>query len=153
MIGFRTFSSLRPFSPRMLAAVGALTVVTVSTGCKDGDIVDDWGPPAGFTTVQGVVRDTIGRPVAGARVAIAVCDNSLLGIAVESASNQEGRYRIMGALPPVGALPRVDLDTVRVQCHLFAGPRIQTLVTDTIRLQFYRSQRDVVPLTRDIQLP
>jgi hypothetical protein len=56
-----------------------------------------------------------------------------------------------GTLPPVGLLPRVDGDTVRVQCEMLSGP--PPVLLDTVEIRSWRNKSAVVPLVIDLRFP
>ena len=129
-----------------------LSAPLLPSGCRN-DVVDDWGPPAGFGAVAGVIRDSSATPKPNILVAVSSCEEPLGGFLGEASSDQEGRYRVDGSLAPIGLLPSLNADTVRLHCVLFVGPRGAPLVTDTVTVPFSQLRSAVVPTIRDIALP
>ena len=126
-------------------------LLVASAACDEGYIiVDDYGPPAGFTAVEGTVRRANGVP-AGFTPLSLVCTNPVAEFPGYTTSDNQGRYRIDGQLGPVGLLPRLDADTLRAQCVLRTGPPPLTL--DSVEVRFWRDRAAVVPLVVDLQFP
>lgn len=89
--------------------------------CDGGTIVDDWGPSAGHTVVEGRVVNAGRAPVsAGMEVTITRCGDPIGGFAGRSQTLAEGRYSVRGDLPPVGVLPSLP-DSLLVTCEILAG--------------------------------
>jgi len=130
----------------LVAAIGA-------SACRSGTIIDDWGPPAGFGAVAGVVRDASGTPKPNTLVNITLCESPIGGFLGEALTNAQGRYRVDGHLPPVGAVGSLNADTVRITCKWFVGPHGAALASDTVTVPFWRSPGAVQPVQRDITLP
>ena len=125
-----------------------------ATACRDGTIFDDWGPPAGYGAVAGVIRDSSGTSAPNILVAVSICESPIAGFLGEAASDGQGRYRIDGRLAPVGLVPSsFNADTLRVKCELFVGPRGAAVVRDTVTVPFSRSPGGVHPAQRDVTLP
>jgi hypothetical protein len=123
----------------------------IAAACDIGVIRDDWGPPAGYAAVEGTVtRQGTGARVTAAEVWIARCDG-LIGHLGSGHTDERGVYRVTGSLPPVGAMPGVSLDTLRVRCE--AGVRPDTASLDSVSLRFFRTPAEVVPHTLDLQVP
>jgi hypothetical protein len=123
-----------------------------AAGCRGHDIIDHWGPPAGFGAVAGVIRNSSGVPKPNVLVAVSICGDPLGGFLGEGTSDQQGHYRVDGSLPPIGS-GILGADTLRIACELFVGPRGTPLVRDTITVRFWRSRSTVQPAQRDISLP
>jgi len=124
----------------------------LSSACRK-TIVNGWGPRAGFGAVAGVIRDAAGTPKPNILVEVAACEEQLGGFVEEAVTDQEGRYRVDGSLAPVGLIPGVNADTVRLHCTILVGPRLARLVTDTVTVPFATSRSAVVPARRDFTLP
>jgi hypothetical protein len=112
--------------------------------------VDSYGPPAGYAVVAGTVTTAAGSPAAGSEVVLARCASPIGGYLGSATSDAAGRYRLEGALPPIGAFPAV-VDTLRVRCAVFTDrtgvPR------DSLTVHF-RAERAGRPLQQfDIRLP
>jgi hypothetical protein len=114
-------------------------------------IVDDWGPPAGFTVVEGTVRRANGTPANLIFLSLTQCTNPLVDFLGSTTTDNQGRYRIEGQLGPVGLLPRVDADTLRDRCVLLTGP--PPLPLDSVEVRFWRDRAAVVPLVVNLQFP
>ena len=123
--------------------------------CRGTDIIiDNWGPPAGYGAVAGVIRDASGAPKPNILVAVSICESPIVGFLGEAPSDGQGRYRVDGRLPPVGVTPAsFNADTLRVKCDLLVGPRGAALVRDTVTVPFSRSLNSVQPAQRDVTLP
>ncbi len=130
----------------------ALLALGVATGCGR-DIIDDWGPPAGYGAVAGVIRDSSGMPKPNILVAVSICGDPLGGFLGEATADQAGHYRVDGHLPPIGVAGSLNADTLRVRCELFVGPRGAPLVRDTVTVPFSRSRSAVRPTARDVIIP
>jgi hypothetical protein len=129
----------------------SLLLVLFPGACRPGIIVDDWGPPAGYSAVEGtLVRRDTGVPVAAAEITITRCDGPI-GLFGSARSTADGGYRITGTLPPIGVLPRLNLDTLHVRCQVFVN-RSSTAV-DSVALRFFRTPNEVVAHRLDLQLP
>ena len=135
---------MRSFHPALL--------LLATLGCADPlVIVDDWGPPAGYAAVEGVVRDTTGAIKSGASVRVTLCTDPIGGFLGQVTSAQDGSYRVSGMLPPVGVMPQLSLDTLHVACSIGAGVENATIPQmDSITVRFYATPEEVVPLTRDL---
>lgn len=124
--------------------------------CEEPVIVDDWGPPAGYAAISGTVRTAAGAPVAGVEVAFSRCGSPLGGFLGADHTDAQGAYRARGSLPPIGALPRLDLDTLRVTCEVLVGrapPPDPTPAVDTLEIRFASSESAVVPQRLDLTIP
>ncbi|SRR6266550_2369576 len=132
--------------------IGLLSLM-VATGCGH-DIIDDWGHRSGYGSVAGVVRDAAGTAQPSILVAVSICESPIVGFLGEAGTDGQGRFRIDGTLPPVGAVgSSFNADTLRVKCELFVGPRGAALVRDTVTVPFFRLQNAVRPVQRDVTLP
>ena len=135
-------------APRALATL----LLCALANCDNGNvIVDDWGPPAGFTVVEGTVRRANGAPAGLVPLSLTRCTNPIVGSPGYTSTDNQGRYRIEGQLAPVGLLPGVDADTLRDHCVLLTGP--PPLVLDSVEIHFWRARAAVVPLVVDLQFP
>lgn len=127
--------------------------------CESSIILDDFGPPAGFTEVTGTVRTSTGTPVAQIEVSFSRCRQpSPFGVAPMAITNAEGAYQARGHLAPVGTF-RSDFnaDTLVVTCEVFVGrpptTRDLAMALDTVQLRFFGLEARVVPLRLDLTLP
>ena len=135
---------------RLLLRLFAAGWLAIVCGCGT-DIVDNWGPPAGFGALQGTIRQASTLPAAGTRVGVARCSPPL-GFG-EDISDGQGRYRVDVSLPPIGLFPPEAVDSLRLYCTVFVGPRGDPILTDTITLAFAFTREAVVPRVRDFTLP
>lgn len=141
-------SALKRVSIRALP----LLLLAGANACGDSIVIDDFGPPAGFGAVAGLIQNAAGTPQVGMGVAISRCSAPVGGFFGDSSSDASGRYRVDGALAP-GFRGVLDVDTVRVSCELFVGPRGTPLVTDTVTIRFATVHSAVVPTIRDVTIP
>ena len=138
-----------PVAPtRALAPLG----VALALVACDQVVVDDWGPPAGYASIDGRVTRASGAPVASAEVAFARCDAPLGGFLGAAATGSDGGYHLEGALPPRGAFPSsMNADTLRVRCRVIVNR--DGVARDSIDVQF-RRERPAAPLQAlDVVLP
>src|SRR5258705_2466260 len=110
--------------------IGLLSLM-VATGCRH-DIIDNWGPPAGFGAVTGVVRDASGTPKPNTLVNITLCESPIGGFLGEAMTNAQRQYRVDGHLPPGGAGGSLNAQTVRITCTWFVGPHGAALARRTL---------------------
>jgi hypothetical protein len=132
----------------LLSRVVCAGTFLILLGCRAGDIIDDWGPPVGFTTIVGTLRRADNRPASSFNLSFTLCTPPVNGFLVFVTTDAQGRYRAEGTLSP--GMP-VNADTVRVQCEVRAGP--PPVVLDTIDVRFWRDPSDVVPMVVDLKLP
>jgi hypothetical protein len=112
----------------------AAFLLLVSVAACDGNIEDDWGPPAGYATIQGVVTDSSGAPLTDAVVFRSFCLSkeqdlfpSTDSIALSSSrtfTDDEGQYEMSELLPPVGAFPEYKGETLRLECDMVVGEHL-----------------------------
>jgi hypothetical protein len=126
----------------------SLLGLAIALACDGGTIIDDWGPPAGFTTIVGTVRRADNTPASAINLSFTDCTLPVGGFLAFTTTDGQGRYRLEGTLAP-GL--RVDADTVRVKCEVRAGP--PPLVLDTVDVRFWRQQSAVVPTVVDLRFP
>src|SRR6185503_16058316 len=86
------------------------TVILLSTGCDD-EIIDDYGPPAGWSRVIGTVSRSNGMAAAQFRVAITLCEAH--GIVSEDRTDSTGAFSLEASLPPVGIVGQLNVDTLK----------------------------------------
>jgi hypothetical protein len=150
-----TFPAESEYPPEMtqrpLLRTVAASWLAILGACGPDIIVDDWGAPAGFGALQGIIRQASNLPASGTRVGVAMC-NPPLGSG-EGISDGQGRYRVEVSLPPAGLFPPEAVDTLRLYCTVFVGPRGNPTLTDTITLAFAFTREAVVPRVRDFTLP
>jgi hypothetical protein len=114
-------------------------------------IVDNWGPPAGYAVVAGVVTTAAGTPAADVEVVLTRCASPLGGYLGQASTDAAGRYRLEGALPPRGALPTVAVDTLAVRCQAFTDRT--GVARDSLVVRF-RAEPAGPPLQQlDLRLP
>jgi hypothetical protein len=111
---------MRHLTRRPLARSAPTFAAAVLAGCGSGslDPADDWGPPAGYAVVAGTVVTAAGAPAGGVEVLLSRCASPVGGYLGRATTDAAGRYRVEGALPPVGFL-RAAPDTLRVRCAVF----------------------------------
>jgi hypothetical protein len=124
------------------------STLAILLGCRGGDIIDDWGPPAGFTTIVGTLRRADNRPASSFNLSFTLCSPPVNGLLAFVQTDAQSRYRAEGTLSP--GTP-VNADTVRVQCEVRVGP--PPVVLDTIDVRFWRDPSAVVPMVVDLMLP
>jgi hypothetical protein len=93
-------------TPRNLLHLRCVIGVLIAVGaCQESD-EDDFGSPAGYGVVQGVVRYSTGGTVPGVEVTVSRCESSIgtLAGAISSAGST-GWYEVQIRLPPVGTPP------------------------------------------------
>ena len=84
--------------------------------CADaGRIIDNWGPPSGYTLLTGSVRKATGVPAQGAEVSLYQCTAPVGGYLGSAVTDSNGHYRLLGSLPPIG-LSTAQVDSLQVQC-------------------------------------
>jgi len=91
-----------------------LSVVLAS--CSTG-LPESWGPPAGYTIVSGVATYRSGVPARGAEVTLTSCTQPIGGFLATTTTDNIGRFRILGALPPIGVFSAPP-DDVHVSCAI-----------------------------------
>ena len=139
----------RRFLPWLFAAL--LAAACHSTRRMPGP-VDNWGPAAGFTVVEGTIYSASDqRPVVGAEVMLSRCTDPIGGYLGGDTTDASGRYRIAGFLPPVGLLPLESVDTLRVRCYAFVNRRPAPL--DSLDLRFSAKREETPRTTLDLRVP
>ena len=115
----RTPSLAEPLMRLHRRLLGCLLLGGVAACDRGYTIVDNWGPPAGYAVVAGVVTTAAGTPAADVEVVLTRCASPLGGYLGRASTDAAGRYRLEGALPPRGAFPAVAVDTLAVRCQVF----------------------------------
>ena len=124
--------------------------VSAICACRSGDIIDDWGPPAGYAVVSGILRTAAGVPISDANVSITRCDSPIGGYLGSDSTDATGFYEVKGQLPPVGLL-RVSTDTLRIQCFAFVN--YDGVARDSLQVQFSAEARAPAHQTLNLTLP
>ncbi len=102
--------------PRLSMCAAAMALLA---SCGDrGVIIDDWGPPAGYTVLVGTVRQPSGAPAVGVEVIFGKCESPIGGFLTTAMSDAAGRFRATGALPPVGLFSADQVAELRVRCEV-----------------------------------
>jgi len=130
-----------------IIALGLLTACSAG----DGVIVDDWGPPAGYAVLTGTVRHAGGAPAPGVEVAFSRCASPLGGFLAAATTDAAGRFRASGQLPPVGAFPVREVETLRLRCDVFLDR--SGVARDSITVRFAPSIQAAPVTTIDLVAP
>lgn len=137
--------------------VAALLLSGVAA-CDLGNVEDDWRPPAGYATIEGVVSDTSGTPLPDVMVLSNLCvfseqsfieQSFLLGDSLSLSpsrtwTNDKGHFDLNQSLPPVGAFPAYEGEMLEAECALFVGKDVETLLgraTGTVIFHRDKEQR------------
>lgn len=145
---------------RYVLSTAAFLLLAGVMGC-DNSIEDDWGPPAGYATVQGVVEDSSGAVLTDVVVFRSLClskeqdlfpSTDSVGLSSPKAiTDDEGRYKMDEALPPVGVFPEYEGDTLRLECEMVVGEHLGAVRGKTWgTVTFYRKQGQKQASTIDI---
>ena len=145
-----SYQSVVKQSPKWaIGLAGSLTLLSVLADCRSIVIIDDWGPSAGYTLVTGLVSTATGTPARGAEVTLSRCSSPVGGFLASALTDNAGRYRLLGALPPIG-FPGL-LDTLEVRCDVFVN---RTLVpSGPVSLRFAADSQNAPHTTLDVPAP
>ena len=145
---------------RFVLSAAAFLLLVGATAC-DNVIEDDWGPPAGYATIQGSVEDSSGEALADVTVFRSFClleeqdlrpSTDSIGLSYTKAiTDDEGRYKMTEALPPVGVFPDYEGDTLRLECGMVVGEHLGAVRGKTRgTVTFYRKEEQKQASTIDI---
>lgn len=124
---------------RPLAFV-ALAALVSACGTRSGEIVDNWGPPAGYAVLAGSVQRLGGAPAAGVEVDIGRCGSPVGGLLAFTTTDAAGQFHTDAQLPPVGLLPAGIADTLRLRCYVSLDRSGVTL--DSVIVRFGVTRQD-----------
>lgn len=116
-----------------------------------GVIFDDFGPPAGYTVFEGTVLQSGGAAAVGVEVGFGRCTNPVGGFLASARTDGDGRFRATGNLPPIGALPRLLADTLRVRCYVFLDRT--GIVRDSVTVGFAATIEAAPVTTLSLEAP
>lgn len=130
--------------------IGLIGVAALAA-CRSGDIVDDWGPPAGYAVLAGAVHQPGGAGAAGVEVTFTRCGDPVGGFLAAATTDVAGRFHAEAQLPPRGVLPRGITDTLKLRCYVFLDR--SGVVRDSVSIRFAPTRAAAPTTTIDLVVP
>ena len=114
-----------------------LLALLVMASCGDDIVGDDFGPPAGWSRVNGAVFRANGSPAADMEVLVTACALPVGGLAGSSKTSATGVFTIDAKLPPTGWVSASVVDTMQTGCVVIAG---RGFASQSIALRWSRNR-------------